>query len=485
MRPMPLKVANNGAPSSGAPEACPHVSAGPVFAALAALFTLIALSRYAAWHTCTLDMAYYVRLVWGLGQGDPTQPVIDAPHWLGLHFEPVLLPLAALSRLGVPAAPLLLVVQALAGAAALFPAVALARRHVPEHALSVALCVFLVPAFGRNLDFDFHPNTMAVWPLLAFVERLDAGRPGRACAWLLLAATCREDVALQGALAALLAPGLPRGWRVGFTLGGLLGFAAWAGLVQPAFLHGHARSSFAQHFGMLGLPAGGGVPGLIRIMLNDPFAVAGHLLTPDRLLYPLLLLASVGFLPLRAPRWLGGALPVVGVNLLSGFDGVRNLQSHYLTSAVPFLFAAAVIGAGQPGRGLGARLDHRLRPFRRILPATATSLLLTLDPTPWARVRQWFPDDDTVAAQAAAARIPPDAALVAPSELLAHLAERPRVHHRWFVPEPTPGDLWRIVEAPCPNARPGAAASGCFGVVPPATGPQAEATDAANPGPGP
>lgn len=412
-------------------------SPGRAFAALAALFAFIGLSRHASWHAHTLDMAYYARLVWGLGHGDPSQPVIDAPHALGLHFEPILLPLAGLCRLGLPATPLLLCAQALAGAAAVFPACALARRHLPAHALPVALCVFLVPAFGRNLDFDFHPNTVAVWPLLAFANALDAGRTRAAALWFALALTCREDVGLQGAAAALLWPGLGRGARLGFALAGVLWFGAYAGLVQPAFAHGHPRSSLAQHFGMLGVPVDAGLPALAAGVLAHPAALLRHLATLDRLVYLPALLATAAFLPLRAPRLLGGALPIAGVNLLSGFEGVRDLDSHYLTAATPFLFAAAVVGAGT--------LPEPPRAARRLVGVFALAFLLCARPWPWTRLRGLFPDADTEAARAAAAQIPPDAPLVAPSEILAHLAERPRVYHRWFAPDdPT---LWRITTA--------------------------------------
>jgi uncharacterized membrane protein len=401
------------------------------FWVLAGLLTAVALARYASWHSCTLDMAYYTRLVWGLGQGDPTQPVVDAPHWLGLHFEPVLLPFAGLSRLGVPTAPMLLFAQALAGAAVVYPAARfVSRRPALAGVPGLTLAVFLLPAFTRNLDFDFHPNTLAVWPLLAFVEALDGRRLRAAGLWLLLAVSCREDIALQGAAAALFFPGLPRGARLAFAGAGLAWFGLYALAVQPAFAHEHARSSFAQHFGYLGAAGGAaGVPGVLAAVGAAPLETLSRLVTMDRLLYPVLLVASVGFLPLRAPRLLAGALPVVGINLLSGFDGVRDLDAHYLTAATPFLYAAAVAGAASA------------RAARRLLLAGAVTTAWVLGPGLPERVRAWFPDEDTAHARAAAAQIPPDAPVVAPSEVLAHLAERPRVYHRWFAPE---AGVWRV-----------------------------------------
>src|SRR6266567_4296604 len=98
-----------------------------------------------SYHSRSLDMAYYVRLVWGLGHGFVDNPVVGATNLLGLHLEPILLPLAALGRL-VPVAPLLLGAQALGAAAAVFPAHALARRHLPPvAAAAAALTIYLMP----------------------------------------------------------------------------------------------------------------------------------------------------------------------------------------------------------------------------------------------------------------------------------------------------------------------------------------------------
>ncbi len=185
---------------------------------------------------------------------------------------------------------------------------------------------------------------------------------------------------------------------------------------------------------MLGVPVDAGLPALLAGLAAHPVALLQHLATFDRVLYVPVLLATTALLPLRAPRLLGGALPIVGVNLLSGFEGVRDLDSHYLTAAAPFLYAATVVGAGT--------LPDAPRAARHLRWVFALAFLLCARPWPWTRVRAWFPDADTTSARAAAAQIPPDAPLVAPSEILAHLAERPRVHHRWFAPaDPA---LWRI-----------------------------------------
>lgn len=400
-----------------------------LFAALAAGVAAIGLARYASWHSHTLDMAYYVRLVWGLGHGEPALTVVGAPHWLGLHMEPILFVFAGLGRLGLPVAETLLVAQALAGSAVIFPARALAARHLPEGARGAALAVFLVPAFAGALDYDFHPVTMAVWPLLALIDAVERGRARAAAAWALLALACREDVGLVVAAAMCVARELPAAWRVGLGTFGVAWFGLHVGVIQPAFAFAHELDSYVQHFGALGVRPGGGVRGVIEAVLADPLRAIAHLATWDRLLYLPLLLLSFALLPLAAPRWLAGAAPLLAINLLSGYPTVRTLDTHYLTAAVPFLFAAGLQGA--------ARLGHP----RLLLAACGLSCVLSLDPWLGARARGWFPDADTGRARAAAAQVPPDAAVVAPSEVLAHLAERPFVYHPRFAPA---RPLWRV-----------------------------------------
>jgi uncharacterized membrane protein len=402
----------------------------------------LSLLRYATYHSRSLDMAYYVRLVWGIAHGYWDQPVVGARHLLGLHLEPILLPFALLARLGLPVAETLLVAQALLAAAAIFPAAALAKRRLAPlvgegWAFAAALSIYLLPTVSRCVDYDVHPSTMALWPLLAFVNALDEGRLYRASAWLAFSLAFREDIGLQVAAVALtflLFPRAPRerAWAATITLLGLAWFFGYTLLVQPHWLPDTARSSYGLHFRPFS-GGHGGVAGVLRSALTDPMALARYLASGDRLFYPLLLLLPVALLPLAAPRYLVGALPLVAINLLSDLPGVRTVQAHYITAAAPFLCASALCGA--------ARVATWLPRFRRVPPLLLVSAslvaFLVRGASPLSPEWRWSAylwDESARRARAETAGIPDHASVTAPSRVLAHVATRRHVYHPKFAP---------------------------------------------------
>lgn len=398
----------------------------------------LSILRHASVHARSLDQAYYVRLVWGLGHGLRDLPIVGATDALGLHFEPILWPLAWVCA-WLPAGALptvLLVLQALIAAAAVFPALRLARRHVAPtcgDALAglVACTAVLIPTVTRNVDYDFHPITLGVTPLLYLADALDdADAPGRwprIFAWAIISLGFREDVGLQlGALgvAFALRKGPDRPHALGLASLGLAWFFAYTLILQPGRLP--ATGSFDAHFGGLGPAAqSGGVGGVLRAAVEDPVRLVRYLISADRPWSLVLLLAQVGFLALGAPRLAIGALPIVGINLLSDLPNVRAIQTHYMTGAAPFLVAAAIVGAGALSRRLPSRTMKKI-PAVFLASAVATAWWLR-GASPGSI--EWRPEAyrrDAHAAQVLALvrALPADAPIVAPARIVAHTAER-------------------------------------------------------------
>jgi len=196
-----------------------------------------------------------------------------------------------------------------------------------------------------------------------------------------------------------------------------LGYIALYTLVlHPMFAP--AQGSFELHFGKWGTTAAGALLHIVR----HPGELLAHLVAPRRLLYPWLVLGPLALLPLASPRWLLPALPVLAVNLLSDFPTTTNLDSHYLTPAVPFLVAGALDGAAV----LGRRAITAWGPTALLLAATVAHLIAGGTPLafdcPWVR---FLPDARTPASRAVLAAIRPGDVVQAPYELLPHLAERP------------------------------------------------------------
>ncbi len=401
------------------------------FAIFAAYTGYLSFARFASFHSRSLDMAYYIRLVWGLAHGLYDNPIVGAHSWLGLHCEPILLPLAALARVGVPIPSLLLAVQALGTAAAIFPAWSLAKRRLGFGAAGLA--IFLIPTVSRCVDYDFHPSTISIWPLLALCDSLDRGSWKRAWIWALVALTFREDVGLQvAAVAATFAfTAQSRKHALAMVTVGIAWFAIYAFAVQPLWLPDPTTGSYGAHFARFGGGAGG-VGGVIRAAFADPAALARYLVSEDRPIYAVLLLLQVAFLPLAAPRYLAGALPVYLINLLSDFPRVRTVQAHYATTIAPFLVAAAICGAGR----------LRRLPAGKWLPAT---LLLAASAigfwmrgaspgSPEWRVENYKDDAYAVRARQIIADLPADASVAASARVLAHVAERTEVYEPHYRP---------------------------------------------------
>ena len=411
------------------------------FAVFAVVMGTASLLRFWTFHSRSLDMAYYVRLVWGLAHGFYDQPVVGAPHVLGLHLEPVLFLFAGLARLGPPIAETLLVAQTLFAAAVIFPAHALAQRRLAplvgeRWAFVAALSIYLVPTVTRCVDYDVHPSTMALFPLMGLVNAIDLGAWKKTWLWLAAALLFREDVGLQAACLALTFVVWPRepsdrGRAALLAAAGLVWFFGYTLAVQPHYLP--PRGSLDLHFAAFG-GGRGGVGGLVASALTHPGLFVAHLLTLDRLLYPVFLLVPLALLPLFAPRFLAGALPLIAFNMLSDVPGVRAWQAHYITAAAPFLVGAALCGA--------ARLATRVPPvWRRPIPlALATTgaicwfLRGAAPGSPEFSFAAYRDDAHARSARQLVAATGPDAVVVAPSPVLAHLAERPRVYHPSFAP---------------------------------------------------
>ncbi len=395
--------------------------------AATALFASLALSRFRTWHNETFDLAFYARMVWGAGHWDLANPLVGAPLW-GLHLSLVLLPLGFFSRF-VPVVPLLLIVQAVCVGAAAIPLARLAFRRIghTSAAFAAALVYLLYPTVGSIATYEFHPSSLALLPLALALDWLDQREVRKGAVALLLAALCREDVALVCGLVGLALALRKQHRREGLALFAF--FTAWFALylfvIAPRYLP--RTGSLQLHYGHLG----GSPGGIVKHLLLHPIATLRALATPARLLYVPRLLVPVAFLPLLRPRWLLPIAAPVAINLLSQFPTAVQIHSHYSTLAVPFVIVAAVhgvahllvMGVAAPARwGAGAALAVLLGSLHMqhragVLPFIARRY----DPN------AYVPDGRMESLQTVVNIIPGDAAVAAPDYVLPHLVERVRI----------------------------------------------------------
>ena len=459
-----------------------HVVLAALVVAAAAVLAGYSIARHNAFNSKAYDLGLHAQVWWNTSQGRLFAGSVEVDNYLGDHVSPVILPLATLYRLW-PDARLLLLLQAVALAAGAWPLALLARGRLRLHwpqgaslaALLLALIYLTYPALGFVNRFEFHEEVFAVPLLLLAFWALEARRPGVMSLALALALLTKEDVGLTVAAFGLWA--WWRGWqgnasRIGADQHGsdvetsrrtlreqrlqTLGLL-WAGIglawslialfvVIPAF-RGAESDTLARYAWL-----GAGPADILANLLDNPGRVAGQVLGEPRRLWMLVkFLLPVGFLPLLSPAILV-ALPTLAVNWLAGNLYQASIYFHYAALMIPVIFAAAVYGmeriarSGQGGTEPGGRAQtipssenvtfHVSRFTLTLLWLAACALLaISFDQfwQPATGQTDWenYSLDRTVDPapfRAAAALLPPDAALATTEAFAPHLANREELH---------------------------------------------------------
>lgn len=371
------------------------------------------------------------------------------------------------------------IIQVISEAVAAVPVFLLARDRLGSEALALALAgTFLLhPSLQWFAWEEFHPEVMAIAPLLFAYYFSVRGRwvPFALCAVLALA--WKEDVALVVAVMGLIIAA--RGHRkVGLAT--VVIALTWFVLVIEVILPAGNGSEvfYASFFPDLGSSP----PQIVAHAVLHPTVVYRHMVAPGARSYMWQMVAPFGFIALAAAPVLGMGIPQTLVNLLSINSFTRVITDHYAALPLAALILATVEGVRLLGRRAGVR--SFLAGF-----VLATSLAATIA---WgvspigANYRKGYwplsPSPSLAAKRAAVALVPPRAAVSASYDLDAHLAHRyqiyefpnPWVLSNWGVDNkhgPSPNVVqWLAIDVPNLNPDDSATfekimASGTFRVV--------------------
>lgn len=412
------------------------------------LFAAIAVIKYRFYLFRDFDLAIFVQACDQLLHGSIFSS-IRGMNWLGDHSSLVLFlitPVYALFR-----HPLTLVfVQALALAAGAIPASRIARRASDRATFGVAFAVLYLsyPALGYVDLFEFHPEALAVAPLLFALDALERGRVRSVGLWAALAALTREDVALV--LAGMAAYALiSRGRRAWKPVASLAALAAASIALSFLVLKPWLSSGEADYGRMYS--AWGATPGeMIRHLATHPWRALADLLTTAgdpadgalKRAYFVHLLLPLGLLPLASPLLLIAAAPIVFEHMLSSRPAQHSIVFQYAALVIPFVVAAAAHGAAKLAGARGATGRPRAHATTLVIGvAMIASLASNLlfgpvigfgkyqgiarpeDLWPDAEARTLAPIRDSMLA-----RVPRREGVVAGLELVARLASRGGVH---------------------------------------------------------
>ena len=376
----------------------------------------IVVTRHLALRTHALDLGYYVQVVWSIAAGYGAYVTFPPMHAWGDHLSPVLYLLVPLTWVA-PGAIGLLVVQTLvlaAGGLAVFGYAA--RRLGPGPAAGgLALLFLLNPSLhGINVR-DIHPQAFAITLLIAAALAFDARRYAWCAVALALTLACREDAAIAVVGFGIWLAAARGHWKLGaaVAVASALLLAVDLKYVMPVF-RGEPYPHLQRH-AYLGASLG-------EILLNivvRPWRWIGVALTGGKILYLLLMLLPLGFLPLLAPRVLVAVLPALALNLLSVDPVLTNFRSQYQAFVLPFLMLAAVEGYA------------RIRDWRRAPAVLAlgvfASVLLTARTANDLMITRWRLDPAQRAAYSLMRRIPDGVAVSVNERLAPHLATRRQI----------------------------------------------------------
>ncbi len=382
--------------------------------------------RHDRFGTFDNDLGFHTQYVWLLARGKVFSTILGLPAF-GHNATFGYFLFAPLSWMGLGGPQVLDFVQAVIVALGAVPVYVLARRRLGAGwaATALALAYLLHPVVQGNVWETFHPEAMAMTPLLWAYVSADARRWRPYVIAIALAIIWKSDVAL---LVAVLGVYVAIRWhrRIG-VITAIFG-AAWFVFVVAVMIPGFAGGGtvFGPLYGDLGatpLEVAGTAfqhPGKIVRQLGRA--------KPDR--YARDLLAPYGFVPLLGAPALTLGLPQNAISLLSDRDFTRDPfdNPHYQALPLVALTLALVEGVAFISR----RRPSLRSPVLAAVTGSALAATVAWGPLPIG-VRYhhyWVADHDPLrhAKELAVARPGAHDAVSAQYLLVPHLAQRDVVY---------------------------------------------------------
>ncbi len=315
------------------------------------IFIRLGFQRHDRFGTYGFDLGIYDQAIWLLSRFKTPFVTLRGLNFWGTHANPVLVLFVPFYWLG--AGPhFLLVAQVASQAAGAVAVFLLARDRFGARwpAAAMAGVLLLHPTY-QYLPWEFfHPDALALGPILFAYWAARARRWNWFAVSAVLALACKEDVAL-----AMIVLGVLIAVRGDRRIGALTAVvaAAWfmfATRVIIPFANG-IGPFYDTFFGEFGNSAGD----VTKNVLTHPGKAVEVATRPNRMSYYRMMFAPVAFLPLAAlPTLLIGA-PMIGVNVLSSFPYQQEIRYHYAALVVGAIILATVEAIAWMGQTAAVR----------------------------------------------------------------------------------------------------------------------------------
>ena len=388
-------------------------------------FSVLVVRRHHGFWDVDFDMGIQDQTLWLLAHGRGFLTVRGLQVF-GHHASPADLLLVPAYWLG--AGPdFLNVFQVLALALGVIPLFLLAReRNVASWGAGVLAGAFLLHPAVQFFSWDlFHPEVVAITPLLC-AYLCAVRRSWRWFAlWSVLAVAWKEDVALAVVVLGILV-WLRGDRRVGLLTSGiaLAWFLAMTAVVMPA-INGGSLQSAELYSGV-----GGSVGGILKTAATDPGRLTARVFSASSREFAWRLVVPFGGLPVLALGPLAIGVPQFLLDAVSDLSFTRTITMHYAALPVAALAIAMVEGVALLGRRLGAMA---VNPALVLVLSGALYGTLAWGPSPAGAEYHngWWPpavNPRLGTQRAAVAAVPAGAPVSAAYTLVPQLSERAEIY---------------------------------------------------------
>jgi len=409
-----------------------------MIAAYVAVFGSLTWQQQSNFGTFGFDMGIYDQGIWLMSRFKDPFITVRGLEWFGHHVVGITFLIVPFYWLGAGPHFLYLFETAWLAVGAV-PIWLLARDRLenPWAALALAAAYLLYPSLEWINWWHFHPDALAITPLLFAYWLATRRRWGWFAVASGLALTCKEDAAL-----AVLMLGLLVAWKMQRRPGLITAAvaAAWFLLATRVIIPGvnGVGTFYESYFAGFGNGSGEIAYNIVR----HPSRVLDAATEGERLTYYRQLLAPVALLPLGSLPVLLIAGPQLLINVISAFGYTHDIRYHYSSLLVVGVMLATVESAARYGQSQGAR-----RFLVGLVAATALATNVAWSPSPisvkyhsgiWAR-----PSSRNHAMRAAVALVPRRADVTAIYYLVPHLTHR-QVIYEWPNPFVRPAANWGV-----------------------------------------
>ncbi|HEY7106228.1 MAG TPA: DUF2079 domain-containing protein [Acidimicrobiia bacterium] len=428
-----VAVGERGAPAR---TRYPEIVLGVAIAVWAVTFSVLVYLKHARFASVDFDMGIHDQSIWLLAhfRGFMT---VRGLQVFGHHATPGYFLFVPFYWLGAGPHFLNITQVVVAGLGAV-PVFLLARHRTGRPWIGTALGVafLLHPALQYFMSELFHPEVIAITPLLCAYYCSVRRRWGWFACFAVLAVCWKEDVALAVVLLGLVVtvrgvrskdPTRRTEIKVGLvTMGAALAwFVLWIAALFPILNGGRVQNE--------GLYAdvGGSPGGVLRTALTHPSRVTSRVLSRDGSTYAWKLFAPFGLAAVAAPFTLLIGAPQAVLNLITNVPWTKTITFHY--AALPF--TAVTIASVEGVAFLARRIPWRdaADVIAAVVLVCAVVATVTSGPSPIGdrfRDGEWALDASAqlAGARGAVGRIPDGAVVSATYNLLPHLTHRPEIY---------------------------------------------------------